>query len=129
VESRELPNGCCDVLVCDGFTGNITLKLIEGMGKFMSRTINGLFRRNIFTKLAYLACKNDIKRLKKRMDAGEYGGAPLLGIAKPVIKAHGNSDAKSFYNAIRQAKTFAESGITQELENKFRRSTVNEPQE
>lgn len=129
VESRELPAGACDVLVCDGFTGNITLKLIEGMGKFMSRTINNLFRHSLFTKIAYLACKKEIKKLKKRLDAGEYGGAPLLGISKPVIKAHGNSDAKSMYNAIRQAKQFAESGIIQEFENRFRRTTANESQD
>ncbi|MBQ3080834.1 MAG: phosphate acyltransferase PlsX [Clostridia bacterium] len=126
VESRDLPAGICDVLVCDGFTGNITLKLIEGMGKFMSRTINSLFRHSIWTKIAYLACKKEIKKLRKRLDAGEYGGAPILGISKPVIKAHGNSDAKSMYNAIRQAKQFAESGIIQEFENRFRRNTANE---
>lgn len=126
VESRELPAGVCDVLVCDGFTGNITLKLIEGMGKFMSRTINNVFRHSIFTKISYLACKKEIKRIRKRLDASEYGGAPLLGISKPVIKAHGNSDAKSMYNAIRQAKQFAESGIIQEFENRFRRNTDNE---
>lgn len=126
VEARELPAGCCDVLVCDGFTGNITLKLIEGMGKFMSRTINSLFRHNVFTMFAYLFCKGQIKKLKKRLDAGEYGGAPLLGIAKPVIKAHGNSDAKGIYNAIRQAKTFTESGIIKEFEDRFRRNTSNE---
>ncbi len=122
VESRDLPAGVCDVLVCDGFTGNITLKMIEGMGKFMSRTINNLFRHNVFTMFAYLFCKGEIKKLRKRLDAGEYGGAPLLGISKPVIKAHGNSDAKSMYNAVRQAKQFAESGIIQEFENRFRRS-------
>ncbi len=121
VEARQLPFGCCDVLVCDGFTGNITLKLIEGMGKFMSNTINGIFRRNLFSKLAYLACKGSIKSIKKRLDAGEYGGAPLLGIAKPVIKAHGNSDAKGIYNAVRQAKSYVESGIIAELETIFRK--------
>lgn len=126
VESRELPFGGCDVVTCDGFTGNVTLKLIEGMGKFMSNTINGLFRRNIFTKLAALACMRDIKLLKKNTDAREYGGAPLLGVAKPVIKAHGNTDAKGLYNAIRQAKVYAESGIINEFEARFRRSEANE---
>lgn len=122
VESRELPFGCCDVLVCDGFTGNIALKLIEGMGKFMSKTLNGIFRRNILTKLAYLPCKKNISALRKRMDAREIGGAPLLGLAKPVIKAHGNSDARGFYNAIRQAKAYSESNIITAFESKFRKS-------
>jgi len=121
VESRELPFGCCDVLVCDGFTGNIALKLIEGMGKFMSQTIKSIFKQNIFTKLAYLPCKNSIKKLRKKMDSRQTGGAPLLGVAKPVIKAHGNSDALGIYNAIRLAKTYTESGIIKEFEKKFGR--------
>lgn len=125
VESRELPFGCCDVLVCDGFTGNIALKLIEGMGKFMSNTINGIFRRNLLTKLAYLPCRRNIKALKKRMDAREAGGAPLLGVAKPVIKAHGNSDDVCIYNAIRQAKVYTEAGIISEFEKKFGRSDTD----
>ncbi len=125
VEARQLPFGCCDVLVCDGFTGNITLKLIEGMGKFMSNTIHSIFERNIFTNLSYLACKGAIKDVKKRLDAGEYGGAPFLGIAKPVIKAHGNSDEKGIYNAIRQAKNYVESGIITELETIFRKVESN----
>lgn len=126
IESRDLPADVCDVVVCDGFTGNITLKLIEGMGKFMSKTINGIFRRNVFTILASLVCMRDIKKLKKKTDAREYGGAPILGIAKPVIKAHGNTDAKGIYNAIRQAKAYVESGIINEFEVRFRRNDTNE---
>ncbi len=122
VESRELPFGCCDVLVCDGFTGNIALKLIEGMGRFMSQTINSMFRKNILTNAAYLPCKKSIKTLKNQMDSRQTGGAPLLGIAKPVIKAHGNSDEVGLYNAIRVAKAYAESGIIGEFEKKFGRS-------
>lgn len=125
VESRELPFGCCDVLVCDGFTGNIALKLIEGMGKFMSQTINGLFRKNILTKLAYLPCRKELKGLRSRLDSRTTGGAPLLGVAKPVIKAHGNSDAVGIYHAIRQAKAYAGSGIINAFESKFGRSEVN----
>lgn len=121
VESRELPFGCCDVLVCDGFTGNITLKLIEGMGKFMSQTIKSVFKQNFLTKLAYLPCKKNIKKLRKKMDSRQTGGAPLLGVAKPVIKAHGNSDSVGIYNAIRLAKAYTESGIIKEFEKKFGR--------
>lgn len=126
VEARELPFGCCDVLVCDGFSGNIALKLIEGMGAFMSKSIAKIFRRNALTKLSYLACRRDIGLLRRQTDAREYGGAPILGIAKPVIKAHGNSDAKGIYSAIRLAKLYAESGIIGEFEAKFRRDKADE---
>lgn len=125
IEARQLPFAGCDVITCDGFSGNIALKLIEGMGKFMSDSVNGLFRRNIFTKLAALACMRDIKLLKKKTDSREYGGAPLLGIAKPVIKAHGNSDALGLYNAIRICKLYAESGIINEFTEKFGGSANN----
>lgn len=126
IEARELPFSCCDVVTCDGFTGNIALKAIEGMGKFMSASINGIFRKNPLTMLSSLACMGGIKKLKKQTDTGEYGGAPLLGLAKPVIKAHGNSDAKSIYNAIRQAEAYAKSGIIKELEKRFGRGTAND---
>lgn len=126
VEARELPFSCCDVVACDGFTGNIALKAIEGMGKFMSASINGIFRKNALTMLSSLACMGSIKKLRKQTDAGEYGGAPLLGLAKPVIKAHGNSDAKSIYNAVRQAEAYAKSGIIKELEKRFGRGTAND---
>lgn len=126
VESRELPFGCCDVLVCDGFTGNIALKLIEGMGKFMSNTLNGIFRRNLLTKIAYLPCRKNINSIRAKLDSRATGGAPILGVAKPVIKAHGNSEQKSIYNAVRQAKAYTESGIIGLFEEKFRRSEANE---
>lgn len=114
-EGRDLPNNFCDVVVCDGFTGNIALKLIEGMGAFMSRKIKGIFYRSIFAKIAGLITKRGTNALKKQMDHKEYGGAPFLGIAKPVIKAHGSSDEKGIYSAIRQAKLFFESGITEKM--------------
>ena len=115
-EGRDIPFGFCDVLVCEGFAGNVALKLIEGMGKFMSNQINGLFRKNIKTKLAYLLTRKGIKNMRKKLDHKEYGGAPILGIAKPVIKAHGSSDARGFYNAIKQAKIYAESDIIGRIE-------------
>lgn len=103
VEAREIPNGACDVLLADGFTGNIILKLIEGMGGFMMKTLKGIFTANIKTKLAYLFVKPQLKGMKKSFDSSEHGGAPLLGLKRPVIKAHGSSDAKAIYNAVRQA--------------------------
>lgn len=114
-EGRDLPNNFCDVVVCDGFTGNIALKLIEGMGAFMSRKIKNIFYRNAISKFAGLITKRNTNALKKQMDHKEYGGAPFLGISKPVIKAHGSSDEKGIYSAIRQAKQFYESGIIEKM--------------
>ena len=116
VEAKEIPNSPCDVLVTDGFTGNIALKLTEGMGKFMGKKLSELFKANIFTKLSYLLhFRKNIKHLKKQLDSSEYGGAPLLGLAKPVIKAHGSSTAKEMKTAIRQAIEYARSNITSEV--------------
>lgn len=109
-EGKELPFGACDVLVCDGFTGNITLKLIEGMGKFMSKSIKGIFYKNALTKIAGLITKKQTDSLKKQVNTAEYGGAPFLGLAKPVIKAHGSSDAYAFRSAIKQAMLYCQSG-------------------
>ncbi|OGO88025.1 MAG: hypothetical protein A2Y15_02725 [Clostridiales bacterium GWF2_36_10] len=110
-EGRDIPNNFCDVIICDGFTGNISLKLMEGMGAFMSRKIKGIFYKNLLSKFAGLLTLKSTNALKKQMDHKEYGGAPFLGISKPVIKAHGSSDAKGIYSAIRQAKIFYSSGI------------------
>lgn len=116
VEARELPKGAVDVAVADGFTGNIVLKLTEGMGSLMSTKLKELFGGTV-GKLAGALVLNKIKALKKSMDYTEYGGAPLLGIAQPVIKAHGSSNPKAFKNAIRQARDFAQSGMIEELGN------------
>ncbi len=115
VEAKELPFGACDVVVCDGFTGNILLKSVEGMGKFFMKTLKNVFMENAFTKLTALMLKGKIKGLKKQFDASEHGGAPLLGIAKPVFKAHGSSDARAVMNAVRQAKSFAENGVINDI--------------
>ena len=103
VEGNAIPFGKCDVLVTDGFTGNILLKSIEGMGKLVFAELKKIFGEGFFTKLAYLLVKKQLKTFKKSFDSTEYGGAELLGISKPVIKAHGSSNAKAFKNAIRQA--------------------------
>lgn len=104
IEARELPLGGCDVAVADGFTGNIILKLTEGMGKLMGVKLKEIFLRNIRSKMAAVILKDGVMDLHASMDYTEYGGAPLLGISKPVIKAHGSSNAKAIRNAIRQAK-------------------------
>lgn len=108
VEARELPLGGCDVAVADGFTGNILLKLTEGMGKMMSVELKKILLRNAVSKVAAVFLKDGVMEFRARMDYTEYGGAPLLGIAKPVIKAHGSSNAKAVKNAVRQAKMVCE---------------------
>ena len=115
VEAREAVYGAVDVIVSDGYSGNIFLKAMEGTGGYMSRQLKAMFTKNIFTKLAAVLVSGGLKQLKKSMDAGEVGGTALLGIAKPVVKAHGSSDAFAIKNAIRQAQTFAASGIIEDI--------------
>lgn len=103
VEARDLPAGVCDAAIADGFTGNVALKLYEGVAMNLMGMIKGAFLSNFKTKMAYLLAKSKLRELKKFMDYGDVGGAPLLGVKKPVIKAHGSSDAKAIKNAIRQA--------------------------
>ncbi len=111
VEGKTIPLGSCDVVVTDGFTGNIMLKVIEGMGKFISGALKDLFYTNATTKISGLLIKGKMGEFKKKLDASEHGGAPLLGIAKPVIKAHGSSDATAIKNAVHQAMTVVSTGI------------------
>ena len=116
VEPRELPFGACDVAVCDGFSGNIVLKLTEGVASAFTKQIKGIFMKNLGTKLAAAVVKGGMSEFKKQMDYTEHGGAALLGTARPTIKAHGSSNAKAFKNAIRQAKLFAEQDVIGEIE-------------
>ena len=111
VEGNKLPFDVCDVAVSDGFTGNILLKTIEGMGKMMSNELKTMFKSGLGGILAYLLMSKKLKAFKKRFDAKEHGGAPILGISKTVIKAHGSSDAKAFSNAIRQAVQCVNTGV------------------
>lgn len=115
VEARQVPLGDCDVVVTDGFSGNLMLKLFEGVGKFFSKELKTLLMKDFKSKIAALMILNNVKAFKKKVDYSEYGGAPLLGTAKPVIKAHGSSDAKAFYNAVRQAKQFTETKVIDEI--------------
>lgn len=113
IEGRDIMNDKCDVLVCDGFTGNLILKTIEGVAAFLVAQIKGIFKASIITKLAALLVMPGMKTFKKMLDYKEVGGAPILGIRKPVLKAHGASDPRAFYNAVRQAKLVAESGAVE----------------
>ncbi|MBR5366286.1 MAG: phosphate acyltransferase PlsX [Clostridiales bacterium] len=115
VEGKELPFGPCDVLVTDGFTGNITLKLIEGMSKYMFSLLKDMYMTNTLTKLSFFAMKDQLRQVKHDFDASEYGGAPLLGLQKPVIKAHGSSDARAISNAVRQAEAYISTGVSAEI--------------
>jgi glycerol-3-phosphate acyltransferase PlsX len=116
VEPRDVPLGACDVIVTDGFTGNIYLKTVEGMGAFMKHSLKELFGKNASTKLGYLFAKGGLKDIRRKTDYREIGGSPLLGTAKPVIKAHGSSDATAFKNAIRQALEFVSANAINEIE-------------
>ncbi len=115
VEGNDLVGDVCDVLVTDGFTGNILLKTVEGMGKFVMKAMKNIFYANSLTKVSALMVKKQLGDFKHSIDATEHGGAPLLGISKPVIKAHGSSNAKAFKNAIRQAIAYCNSDITYDI--------------
>lgn len=115
VEGKEIPFGKCDVLIADGFTGNMILKLIEGMGSFFFKRIKRMLGTNIGTKLSALILKKQLYGLKRDFDASEAGGSPLLGISKPVIKAHGSSDARAIMNACRQAAAYVDGNVNDEI--------------
>lgn len=127
VEARELPLSGCDVAVCDGFTGNVVLKLTEGMGKWISQELKNMLLKNVKTKFAALLIKDGVEGFRKQMDYTEYGGAPLLGIAKPVIKAHGSSNAKAFMNAVRQAKLMVENDMIATISQALGAMKTKEP--
>jgi len=114
IEGSVLPFDCCDVIVTDGFLGNIMLKSSEGVLKLMLKKLKAMFKGPTGI-LAYLLLKSKLRGLKKQFDPAEIGGAPILGLSKPVIKAHGSSDAKAFKNAIRQAADYAASGALDEI--------------
>ena len=116
VEARDVPLGAVDVIVCDGFAGNVLLKSIEGTAMFMGSMMKKMFKKNVLSKLGYLLCASGVKDMMKLLDYREIGGTPFLGIRKPVIKAHGSSDALAFRNAVKQAMTAAEGNFTAQLE-------------
>ena len=116
IEGRDITTRSSDVLVTDGFTGNMILKLTEGFGIYMGSKLKTMFLRDIFTKISAALLRDSIKEFKQSFDQSEYGGAPLLGVRKPVIKAHGSSDAKAVKNAIRQAKFCVETKLAEEIE-------------
>ena len=117
IEARDALLGEVDVVVCDGFSGNVLLKSIEGTAYFMGSLMKPkIFKRNILSMIGYLFCKKGVDEVMKMMDYREIGGTEFLGIQKPVIKAHGSSDALAFRNAVRQAMMAAENNIAADLE-------------
>ncbi len=116
VEGRDVLLGEVDVVVCDGFSGNVLLKSIEGTAYFMGSLMkHKIFKRNILSMIGYLFCKKGVDEVMKMMDYREIGGTQFLGIKKPVIKAHGSSDALAFRNAVRQAESAVGANIADEL--------------
>ena len=115
IEARDMPKGEVQVVVTDGFTGNIALKLYEGMGSFFSKKVKWLYSGA--GKIGALLSLKKIKTFRKQMDYKEVGGSALLGVKKPVIKAHGSSDGTAFFNAVRQAKRCVEGNVAGVIEN------------
>jgi glycerol-3-phosphate acyltransferase PlsX len=115
VEGRDIAFGAADVVVADGFSGNIMLKTAEGMGLFFADLMKKVFTKSLVTKLGALCVRGGLKSFKKLLDYTEYGGAPFLGVSRPVIKAHGSSNAKAVASAVRQARDFARSGVTAKI--------------
>ena len=116
VEARDVPLSAVDVVVADGFSGNILLKSIEGTASFMAGILKSMFKKNLLTKIAALICKDGIMEFKKRMDYREVGGTMLLGITKPVVKAHGSSDARAIRSAVKQAMEAVRGDLTPDLQ-------------
>ena len=108
IEGRQIPFGDADVVVADGFTGNLILNGIKDA-----------FMKNTLSKLAYLGVKSGIDDMKKQFDYKEYGGAVMLGVKKPVVKAHGSADARTFKNAIKQAVWFIDNDLIETMETWF----------
>ena len=119
IEGRQIPFGDADVVVADGFTGNLILKMYEGVAKVLMNSIKAAFMKNTLSKISYLGVKSGINDMKKQFDYKEYGGAVVLGVKKPVIKAHGSADARTFKNAIKQAVWFLQTDLIDKIEKEL----------
>lgn len=115
VEGRDIPADGCDVLVTDGFNGNLILKTYEGVAMELMSKIKSVFMKNVKNKIAAAMIMSDLKKLAKEMDYNEYGGAAIMGVNKPVFKAHGSSTAKTIKSALRLTKQFVEGGVVEEI--------------
>lgn len=114
-EGRDIPMGDADVVIADGFTGNMILKVTEGMGLSMLAQLKGMLTKNFGTKMAALILKPALKEFRDKNDSAKVGGAPIIGLQKPVIKAHGSSNAEAIKNAIRQAIRWSGAGVSEAI--------------
>ncbi len=119
VEGRDAFSGKIDAIVTDGFTGNIFLKAIEGVGKLVKKSLTESLKHNILSVIGAIPCMPAINRFKKTMDYKEYGGALFLGVKKPVVKAHGSSDEYLFYFTIKQAEQFVNNKAVERMIEEF----------
>ncbi len=129
VEGREAFLGGVDIVVTDGFTGNIFLKAVEGLGKFVKRTLSESLKKNLLSKIAAIPSLPAINRFAKTVDYKEYGGALFLGVKKPVVKAHGSSDEKLFEFTIKQAEQFVRNRAVEKLTEEFSKQKVQNIEE
>ena len=129
VEGTDVFSGKVDVIVTDGYTGNILLKSIEGTAKFLMKNIKGILMKSLKTKLGALLIKKDLGALKKLFDVSEVGGTAFIGITKPVIKAHGSSDARAIRSAVRQAIDFTNMGVIEDIERNIEHMMLREEHE
>lgn len=116
IEAKEAIKGGCDVVVADGFSGNVMLKTIEGVGSFIGKELKAMFLQSVKTKMAALLVKSGLRAFKERLDPDTIGGTPFLGLQKPVIKAHGSSKARAIENAVYQAVAAAEADLASQIE-------------
>lgn len=124
VEGSMVALGACDVAVCDGYSGNVLLKTVEGVAKFMSAELKNVFLSSLSTKVGYLLCKKGMDGFREVFNQDKIGGAPFLGIAKPVIKAHGSSNEIAVMNAVRQAIAYTKSGMIAAVSENIQYMTV-----
>lgn len=115
IEGRGVPEGDSDVVVADGFTGNIILKMYEGVAGALMGKIKGIFTKNVKNKLAAALVLSDMKEMKKQFDYNEYGGSPILGVSKPVFKAHGSSKARTIKSAVGLTVQFVKNNVVNEI--------------
>lgn len=127
VEGREIFNGNADVIICDGFVGNVALKASEGLGKLISEMLRQSLTRTVTAQAGALLSRKALKEFKKRLDYREYGGAPLLGVRGVCIVGHGSSNDRAIMNGIRVAAEFARAAVNDRIEQEFTQKPVTPP--
>jgi len=126
IEGRQVLDGDADVLVCDGFVGNVLIKTLEGAAEYLFGSIKDIFKKSMFTKVSALMVKKELMKFKKHMDYTEYGGVPLLGVNGKVMKAHGSSNAKAIKNAVIRAKSYVRSNVLEQIREDFKNMEVED---